>query len=193
MNIIFLNGSPRKNGYTVQLLKLIEAGLSPDNTIEWVNTYDLNVKPCQGCLNCRPDKQCCLPKDDGHRMWQMIRAADALVLGSPTYFGNISGSLKTLVDRNVTAFEIMDKGGLERPTQIHRGKRAAAVTACNSPSPMSKLPNQGKGAINAMEAILHAGGYSVVGSIILDGVAAIKEIPPEIEKQAKAISQKLQS
>lgn len=173
-------------------MKLIERGISPNNTVEWLHAYYMSVKPCKGCLQCRPNKECCLPKDDGHRFWHILRSADALVIGSPTYFGNISGPLKTLIDRNVTAFETMDRSGLYRPEPFHIGKKAVIVTSCNTPAPFSNLQNQGKGALNAMESILHAGGFTVVGNILLDGIASQDNIPANILKEAKVISEKLQ-
>jgi len=193
MKILFLNGSPHKDGFTAKLMKSIESGIDPNNMSEWLHAYDMSVKPCKGCLQCRPNKECCLPKDDGHRFWHILRSADALVIGSPTYFGNISGPLKKLIDRNVTAFETMDRSGLYRPEPLHIGKKAAIVTSCNTPSPFSASPTQGQGTLNAMESILHAGGYEIVGSILLDGVVSRDIIPAAILKEAKIISEKLQN
>lgn len=171
MKILFLNGSPRKNGHTVNLMKLIEKGIDPIHTIDWINTSDLTIKPCQSCLKCRPNNKCILPKDDGHIAWNKIRNADVLIIGSPTYYGNISGTLKILLDRNLTAFEIMEASALKKPIPLHKGKRAAVVTTCNSPYPISEFQTQGKGALQAMETVLKAGGYTIIGSIILDGAA----------------------
>ena len=193
MNVLFLNGSPRKGGYTEQLLKGIRAGLDSRHTVDWVDSYGLKIEPCHGCFKCRPNQPCCLPEDDGHDVWQKIRSADALVLGSPTYFGNISGSLKTIIDRNVTAFEEIAVSGLEAPVNLHKGKKAAMVTVCASSSPISQLKNQAQGALNAMESILMAGGYDIVGSVILDGTAALKVMPSETYEKAKAIGKKLLS
>ena len=136
MKILFLNGSPRKNGHTASLMKCIEKGIDSSHTEEWLNAYDLNVKPC------RPNKQCILPKDDGHMVFEKIKSSDALVIGSPTYFGNISGQLKIIIDRNLTAFENMPANGLEIPTPMQKGKNAIIVTSCNSPAPISTLPTQ---------------------------------------------------
>ncbi|KJS16437.1 MAG: NADPH-dependent FMN reductase [Peptococcaceae bacterium BRH_c4b] len=193
MKILFLNGSPRKDGYTVRVMKCIEDGIESKHTVEWIHAYDLGIKPCQSCLQCRPNKECNLPKDDGHHVWHKIRSADALVIGSPTYFGNISGPLKTLIDRNLTAYEEIAASGLEMPISLHIGKKAAMVTACNAPSPISQLPNQSKGALQAMETVLTAGGYDIVGSITLDGAASKKEIPLEIQEEAKMLGVELQS
>jgi len=191
MKILFLNGSPRKNGYTVGVMKCIEKGIDPNHTVEWIQAYDLDIKPCLSCLQCRPNKECILPKDDGHIVWHKIHSADAIVIGSPTYLGNISGPLKILIDRNLTAFEEIAASGLEMPTPLHKGKKAAMVTACNAPSPISQLPTQSKGALQAMEIVLKAGGYNILGSITLDGAASKNGIPLEIQEQAKILGMSL--
>lgn len=187
MKILFLNGSPRKNGHSVSIMKCIEKEIASKHSVEWIHAYDLNIKPCLSCLQCRPNKECVLPKDDGHMVWHKIRSADVLIIGSPTYFGNISGQLKLLIDRNLTAFESMPASGLEIPTPLHKGKKAAMITSCNTPYPISQLPNQSKGALQAMETIFKSGGYNIIGSITLDGVAFKNEIPLEIQEQAKII------
>lgn len=187
MKILFLNGSPRKNGHTVNLMKCIENGIASEHEIEWIHAYDLNVKPCLSCLKCRPNKQCVLPKDDGHSLWNKIISADALVIGSPTYFGNISGQLKLVIDRILTSFESMPQNGLEPPVPLHKDKKAAMVTSCNTPYPMSEFPNQSKGTLQAIESIFKSGGYDIIGSVTLAGVAFENEIPVKIQKQAKRI------
>ncbi len=190
MNILFLNGSPRKNGYTVQIMKCIEKGIDPKHTIKWINVYDLKVSPCLSCFKCRPNNECVLPEDDGHGVSKLIRSSDALIIGSPTYFGNISGSLKVLIDRCVTGFEEIAASGLKMPIPLHKGKKAAMVTACNSPAPISKLLNQSKGTLLAIETILKAGGYDIAGSIVLDGAASKLQIPIEIQEEARKLGTK---
>ena len=191
MKILFLNGSPRKNGFTIGAMKCIEKGISSEHTIEWIHAYDLTMKPCISCLQCRPNKECVFPKDDGHDAWHKIRSADAIIIGSPNYFGNISGPLKILIDRNLTAFEEIAASGLEMPTPIHNGKKAVMVTACNSDSPFSQLPTQSKGTLQAMEIALKAGGYNIIGSITIEGTASKNEIPLEIQQQAKLLGMNL--
>lgn len=189
MNILFINGSPRKNGYTVQLMKYIQAGVGSGHSVKWLHAYDLEIKPCQSCLQCRPDNECKLPTDDGHSVWHKIRWSDALIIGSPTYFGNISGPLKTLVDRSLTAFETIAANGLEMPVPFHTGQKAIMVTACNAPFPVSQLPNQSKGTLQAMETVLRGGGYEIIGSMVFDGAAAKKQISLELQQEAERLGQ----
>lgn len=191
MNILFLNASPRAKSRTAAAMHLIRENIRSGHHIEWVDINSLCMKPCVSCLKCRPDRECILPADDGHRVAKMIHNADALVMGSPTYFGNITGPLKTLIDRSLTAFEEIAANGLEMPVPIHKGQKAAIVTACNIPAPMSSLPTQGAGALSAMNVAINAGGYDLVGSIMIDGAAALIELPKEIGLQAEKIAHAL--
>ena len=193
MNILFLNGSPRKSGYTVGVMKCIEKGIDSQHSVEWIHAYDLDIKPCLSCLHFIPNRECILSKDAGHNVWHKIRSADAIVIGSPTYFGNISRPLKILIDRNLTAFEEIAASGLEMPIPLHNGKNAIMVTACNAPFPISQLPTQSNWTLQSIEIVLKAGGYNILGSITLDGAASKTEIPLEIQEQAKILEMSLQS
>ena len=63
--ILILNGSPRKKGVTTTILKIIaDEARSAGAEVEWVDVNDLSIRPCIGCLQCRPDKKCILPRDD---------------------------------------------------------------------------------------------------------------------------------
>ena len=191
MKIVFVNGSPRKDGYTARLMECIEEGIDKNHAVEWIHTYDLNMKPCQACLGCRPNQECLLPADAGHDAARLIRAADALVIGSPTYFGNISGPLKTLIDRSLTAFEEIAASGLEMPIPLHRGKKALMVTACNIPAPFSQQLSQSAGTLLAIKTVLDAGGYEIIGRIVLDGAASRRGIPPEIAEESRKLGAQL--
>lgn len=188
MKILFLNASPRKKGHTTRVLRLIKEHIGSGHQIDWVDVNTLNIKPCRSCLKCRPGNECILPPDDGHHVARLIHDADALVMGSPTYFGNITGPLKTLIDRSLTAFEEIAANGLEMPLPIHKGQKAAIITACNIPAPMSALPSQGAGALSAMQVAVNAGGYDLVGSIMIDGAATLKDLPEDVKNRAKRIA-----
>lgn len=82
----------------------------------------------------------------------------------------------------------MSASGLEIPTPLQKGKKAAMVTTCNAPSPISQLSTQSKGTLNAMEAVLNASGYTIIGSITLDGIPFKNEIPLKIQNQAQRLS-----
>lgn len=163
-SIVILNGSPRKNGRVANILKTIAEAASNKYEINWFDVYDLKFRPCLGCMKCRPDKECVLSRDDAHQVGEKIREADALVVGTPTYWGNMSGPLKTLFDRNVPVFEYVDHGF---PSPRQKGKKAVIVTACSASWPYYLLGFQARGAVHAVETVLKSGGYRIVGTLIV--------------------------
>jgi multimeric flavodoxin WrbA len=104
MNLLVLNGSPRKNGTVSILLKAVADGASEKHKVAWIDVYDLKMKPCIACMKCRPDKTCALTSDNAHTVGQKIKSADGLIVGTPTHWGNMSAPLKILFDRNVPVF-----------------------------------------------------------------------------------------
>ena len=160
--ILMLNSSPRKNGVTSSILKIVaDEARSAGVEVEWVDVNSLSIRPCIGCLKCRPDKKCILPRDDGHRIGDLIESCSALVVGTPTYWGNMPGSLKILFDRNVPVLEYYELYTWRIPRPRHKGKKAAIVTASLSPFPYNLLPSQGTGALRAVRTVLNAAGFDI--------------------------------
>ncbi len=160
--ILILNASPRKNGITSTLLKIIaEEARSAGAEVEWVDVNNLSIRPCIGCLKCRPDKKCILPKDDAQRIGELIERCSGLVVGTPTYWGNMTGPLKLLFDRNVPVFEYYVLYSNRIPKPRHKGKKAAIVTASLSPFPYNLLPWEGRGALRAVKTVLNAAGFDI--------------------------------
>jgi multimeric flavodoxin WrbA len=188
MKVLILNGSPRKNGNVARLLTAIGDGMKDVHEVEWIEAYDLAIKPCRGCMKCRPDRPCSLPEDDGQLVGRKIKEAGALVIGTPTYWGNMSAPLKALFDRNVTTFEYIDRG-LPRP--LHKGKEAIIVTASSAPWPLNYLHTQAAGAIRSVKLVLKSGGYKIAGTINLANTRTGREIPGPIIKRSRKIGQKI--
>ncbi|HTF99208.1 MAG TPA: flavodoxin family protein [Nitrospirota bacterium] len=160
--ILMLNSSPRKTGVTSSLLRIVaDEARSAGAEVEWVDVNSLSIRPCIGCLKCRPDKKCILPKDDAHRIGELLERCSALVVATPTYWGNMPGPLKLLFDRNVPVLEYYELYTWRFPRPRHKGKPAAIITASLSPFPFNYLPSQGSGAIRAVKLVLNAAGFDV--------------------------------
>ena len=102
MNILIINGSPRKKGLISQMLSIMqEEAETQGDTVEMVYTNDLTVKPCAGCMACRAKEKCVLAEDDSQRVLKMMQQADAIIMGAPCYWGNIPGQMKLMFDRQV--------------------------------------------------------------------------------------------
>jgi len=187
--ILFLNGSPRLQSVSTAILRTIQAEAEKTSTVEWLDVSNLRVQPCTGCEGCRPNGECVLPEDDGHRVGKLLGSCSALVVGTPTYWGNMSGPLKALFDRNVTAIEHCDKGMI--PTPLHRGKKAILVTACNAPFPFSMMLSHGRGAIRSLRTIVKAGGFNVLKTITISSASRFEKTSVKWTSRAKAIGRKL--
>ncbi|MFA5112372.1 MAG: flavodoxin family protein, partial [Desulfobaccales bacterium] len=98
MKVIAVNGSPRKTWNTATLLKkaLKGAALQGADT-ELAHLYDFNFKGCISCFACKTkggkSYGRCAVRDDLRPLLNKIGAADALILGSPIYFGAVSGEM----------------------------------------------------------------------------------------------------
>ena len=103
MKTIILNGSPRKNWNTAMMLKEAQKGAeSVGAETEYIDLYDLNYTGCRSCLACkRKDaERCrCFWKDDLSPVIDRIFAADALIVGSPIYLGDITSQVHGLIER----------------------------------------------------------------------------------------------
>ena len=162
MNILIIHASPRKKGVTSTLLDEIERLIGPAHAIEAVHIHDLQIRPCIGCMKCRPDKPCILPRDDANTLADKFRRADFIIIGCPVYWGNMPGSLKLFFDRNVPLFEYAEYKAIRYiPKPQLKGKRAALVISCLAPFPYNLLRTQSRGTIGALKTILKAGGIKV--------------------------------
>ncbi len=189
MRILVLNGSPRKKGKVAGLLTAVADGARDRHDVEWVDVYNLAIKPCISCMKCRPDKPCVLPRDDAHKIGEKITAADSLVVGTPTYWGNMSAPLKALFDRNVTTFEHLGLSGF--PRALHRGKKALIVTASSAPWPYTLLPSQAAGAVRSVKTVLAGGGFAIAGTIILGSTRKMGAIPSRVLRRARSMGRVL--
>jgi multimeric flavodoxin WrbA len=104
MNIIGINGSPRKQWNTATLVaKALEGAASLGATTELFHLYDLDFKGCISCFACktRGGKSYgkCVMNDDLAPVLEKIAAADALVIGSPIYFGTVTGETRSFLER----------------------------------------------------------------------------------------------
>jgi multimeric flavodoxin WrbA len=105
MTIIGINGSPRKNWNTGTLLaKALEGAASKGARTELIHLYDLSFKGCTSCFACKsiagPSSGRCAYKDELSPLLKKIEAeADAIIVGSPIYFGNMTGETRSFMER----------------------------------------------------------------------------------------------
>lgn len=104
MKVFAFNGSPRKEWNTATLLKkALEGAESQGAETELVHLYDLNYKGCISCFSCKTiggeSYGRCAVKDDLTDIFEGIIKSDAIILGSPIYFGTVSGEMRSFMER----------------------------------------------------------------------------------------------
>ena len=99
--IVILNGSPRKKGNTSALVKAFTQGAeSAGHTVTEFFLDSMNIHSCKGCFGGHSGRDCpCVQRDDMDKIYPAVREGDVIVLASPLYYWNMSGQIRTAVDR----------------------------------------------------------------------------------------------
>lgn len=124
MKAVAINGSPRRGGNTEILLKQVLTVLAGAGwETEFVQLGGTPIRGCQACYVCfdRKNSQCSQKDEFFNQCFEKMTGADAIILGSPTYFTDVSAEMKALLDR--AGLVAIANGGL------FRGKIGAAVVA----------------------------------------------------------------
>lgn len=162
MKITILNASPRPKGNISTMLHVMEEELlSRGAQVEFVDVSKLQVRPCIGCMKCRSAKKCVLAEDDSQRILRLIQESDGLIVGSPCYWGNMTGQLKILFDR--MAYGMLDDSNRGFPKPLMKGKKAVIVSTCTTPWPFNLLFKQSAGAVRAIKEVIGWSGFKIVG------------------------------
>ncbi|MFU2209554.1 flavodoxin family protein [Solidesulfovibrio sp. C21] len=102
MKVLAINGSARKDGNTAILLRtalgeIEAAGIGT----ELLQLHGKNIHGCIACMKCweKKDGHCVVKNDMLNEIIDKMVAADGMILGSPTYFANVSSNIKSIIDR----------------------------------------------------------------------------------------------
>ena len=100
-NIVVLNGSPRKNGNTSALVQAFTEGAqSAGHTVTEFFLDKMDIHGCKGCFGGHSSRECpCVQWDDMAQIYPAVKESDVVVLATPLYYWNMSGQLRTAVDR----------------------------------------------------------------------------------------------
>lgn len=122
--VIAFNCSPRQDGNTAVLLKAaLEEIAAAGHETELVQLAGKPLRGCTACMGCakNKDRKCVLPDDGLNGYIEKMCAADGIIIGSPTYFADMTAEAKALIDR--AGYVGLANGGL------YRRKAGAAVAA----------------------------------------------------------------
>lgn len=102
MKVVAFNGSARKNGNTALLIGRVFSELEAAGIeTELVQLAGHPVRGCTACMQCfeRKDRECVIKDDILNQALAKMAAADGIILGSPTYFADVTSEMKALIDR----------------------------------------------------------------------------------------------
>ncbi len=102
MKVVAVNGSARKGGNTTMLIEAVFEPLrAAGHDCDLIELAKRDIRGCTACGKCREkaDRKCHGRKDDGNEIIARLFDADAILLGSPTYFADITPELKAIIDR----------------------------------------------------------------------------------------------
>ena len=110
-----VNGSPRKNGNTAELLTSFLKGVEDagDAEVTLINLIDYNFTGCRSCFSCKlkgTQYGTCVLHDDISELLKEISHGDGIVIASPIYFGDVSGLLHNFLERLLFPFNSYEKG-----------------------------------------------------------------------------------
>jgi multimeric flavodoxin WrbA len=138
MNIIAICGSPRKGNTEFALKRILTKAEELGAKTELVLLREKRVRFCNGCLNCDSTGECDI-RDDMQSIYPRLENADLIIFGSPNYFSNVSGMMKSFIDRLnpfYTNKKLKDKkvvavvvGGSNKPDTIKNSIKSVELAA----------------------------------------------------------------
>jgi len=150
MKVVAFNGSARKDGNTAILLRTALSELERENiATELIQLAGQEIRGCGACFVCmkRKDCRCSIESDPVNGYIESMTAADGILLGSPTYFGDITANMKALIERT---------GMVGRANgDLYRRKVGAGVVAVRR-----------AGAMHAFSSLNH---FFTIGQMIIVG------------------------
>ena len=170
MKLLGISASPRKNrSNTFLLLKEALSGAEKEGVkTEAVHLCDLKIDFCRHCESCHKNLMVCPIKDDVHLLLNKMLESDGMIFGSPVYIDNITGYLKTFLDRSAHFIHC----------QRLLGKYVGAVaTAGGGPQQM---------VLDYLHHYSSASGAQYVG-----GVSSVMPITEEVKKRAGELGRNL--
>lgn len=102
MNVLVLNGSPKKQSDTMVLTNSFLKGFGSEHKIDIINVIEKKINPCKGCFACwSTGNGQCIQKDDQNAILQLYKNADLIIWSFPLYCYGMPSHLKAVLDRTI--------------------------------------------------------------------------------------------
>ena len=144
MKVLMINGSPRKQGNT--FVALSEAAKTLEQQGIETEIVQIGVKPIRGCIACGQCKakqlgKCAFDDDVCNSISAKLGDADALIVGSPVYYGQPNGAVLSLIQRMfISAGAKVQNKPAAAVCVCRRGGATAAYQTLNMPFQMMNMP-----------------------------------------------------
>lgn len=105
--VLGIIGSARKDGNTFLLMKEMFDELEKDGVkTEIIELASKNIQPCKACFACGRSENCVHRNDHFYGIFEAMKKADGIVLGSPVYSANVSSSMQALIERSAVVIDM---------------------------------------------------------------------------------------
>jgi len=136
MKVVAFNGSARKDGNTAILIGYVLKELEKEGiATELVQLSGSRIHGCIACMKCfeNKDQRCSVKDDIANDCIEKMLVADGIILGSPTYFANVSTEMKALIDRaGMVSRANADMLARKVGAAVVAARRAGAIHVFNS-------------------------------------------------------------
>lgn len=182
--VLILLGSPNQNGNTAKMCDYVKTQFQEKDILcKTVNIYGLNLAPCQGCRACRKTGICQI-EDALPEVRRDFLSSQLIVLAAPTYFANVPGPVKNLLDR-FSGVVVDDIAKAKLPS----GKQYILLTSCATPPFIDRISGQSKGALRAMNEFFKMANMTCKGKVAFPGVKENGLLPEHIKNKLRRVTE----
>lgn len=188
MKIIALLGSPRLKGNSAGITEcFLQAAKGMGAETQSFVLNKLDYQGCQACRACKKSLEVCILKDDLAEVLNAVHEADVIVFASPVYFGDVTGQMKTFIDRTYSYLTPDFHRDPDNASRLRPGKRAVWILTQGMPdSAFADVPPR-------YEWVMNIIGIHEVHFIRGCGLAQSDDFQkhPDILKQAEQLAQQI--
>lgn len=188
MNILVLNGSPRKRAGATQKVTgwFVEGANGKGAKVDERVVVELGIKPCRGCFNCwyvSPGE--CIIEDGMEELLERFNWADMLVWAAPVFNDSFPAEIKGVLDRTLPTLkpEFVERNGLlAHPTRVHKTHKALLISVSGFPQieAFEELSS-------AFKKVCHEHEWEFAGEVLCPAVGSAGHSPDQLAEMEAAV------